>query len=476
MNEVHPLLINGRWVPGEGGTVEVRNPYNDALVGRVSLATKEQAYQAIEGAAAAFRRYRSVSARERARWLAKTSELIAARLDEFARLIAQEVAKPLKTARVEVTRATMTFQIGAEEATRLGGEVIPMDAVVGSEGRVGYAFRQPVGPVLAITPFNFPLNLVAHKVSPALAAGNPVVIRPTTAAPLTAFALAEVLLEAGVPPEMVSVLPSSTDVAEMMVTHPLVRVVSFTGSVPVGKRIQQLAGLKKVILELGSTSPNIVTPSADLQAAAEACARGGYSHAGQSCISVQRLYVHRSVEGPFLSYFVPAVEALKVGDPLDEDTDVGPMISVSAAQRTEEWIQEAVAQGARILTGGSREGAFLKPTVLTDVLPEMKVVCEEVFAPLVAVRSYEDFEAMLEEVNSTKYGLNAAIFTHDLREAFRAVEALEFGSVIVNDASSYRADHMPYGGVKESGLGREGVRYALEEMTEIKMAVFNWRA
>ena len=471
----HPLLLNGASVPGEAGEIAVINPYSGAPVGVVSLASVEQAGQAVRGALAAFRRYKSVPVWQRSLWLAKASDLIAERSEEFARIIAQEVAKPLRTARGEVSRAVTTFRIAAEEVYHLDGEVIPMDAAPGSEGRVGYYFRQPVGPVLAITPFNFPLNLVAHKVAPALAAGNPFILRPTSAAPFTAYLLGEVLLAAGFPPEVVSILPSSTAVAEYLVMHEDIPVVSFTGSVGVGKRIRAIAGLKRVTLELGSNSPNIVAPSADLDAAAAAIVRGGFSHAGQSCVSAQRVYLHRRIESAFLERFLPAVKALKVGDPLEEETDVGPLIDVKAAERIEDWLNEARQHGAKVLTGGSREGAFLWPTVLSDVRPEMKVVCEEVFAPLLSLIPYDDFDALIAEVNESKYGLNAAIFTNDIGEAFKAIRELQVGAVIVNDSSAYRADHMPYGGVKESGLGREGVRYAMEEMTEIKFAAFNLR-
>jgi acyl-CoA reductase-like NAD-dependent aldehyde dehydrogenase len=314
---------------------------------------------------------------------------------------------------------------------------------------------------------------VAHKVAPALAAGNTVVLRPTSEAPLIALLLAEVIQAAGAAPGVLNVVPCSTEAADVLLTHERVAMVSFTGSGAVGQHIRQRAGMKRVTLELGSNAANIVAPSADLDAAAVAISRGGFAFAGQSCISAQRIYVHDSIMDAFLDKLIPAVKALKVGDPLAEGVEVGPMISRSAAERAEAWIEEAVRQGANLLAGGRRDGAYLHPTVLTNVTHEMKVVCEEVFAPLVAVQGYHDFKELIEEVNLSHLGLNHAIFTRDLIEALYAIEELEVGGVIVNDVSSYRADHMPYGGVKDSGNGREGLRYAMQEMTEIKFAVLN---
>ncbi|HKB49492.1 MAG TPA: aldehyde dehydrogenase family protein, partial [Ktedonobacterales bacterium] len=347
----------------------------------------------------------------------------------------------------------------------------------GSEGRFGLSLRQPIGVVAAITPFNFPLNLVAHKVAPALAAGCTVVLRPTSEAPLIALLLGEVIAaaaaEVGAAPAILNVVPCATDVADLLLTSDNVAMISFTGSSAVGQHIRARAGMKRVALELGSNAANIVTPSADLGAAASALARGGFVFAGQSCISAQRIYVHESVAGVFTERLVAAANALKVGDPLAEGTDVGPMISPAAAERADRWIREAVSQGARLATGGTRDGSYLAPTVLTDVTREMLVVCEEIFAPVVAVQTYGDFPTVIEEVNRSRLGLNHGLFTNDLAEAVYAIEELEVGGVIVNDASTYRADHMPYGGVKDSGNAREGVRYAIQEMTELKFAVLN---
>ncbi|MBI4498648.1 MAG: aldehyde dehydrogenase family protein [Chloroflexi bacterium] len=467
------LLLNGAWTAGEGGPLEDRSPATGELVALVSRAARGQVEAAIDGARAAFRAYRTVPAYRRGEMLHHVSRRIAEREEEFARLIALEVGKPIKTARVEVNRAVFTFRLAAEEAPRITGQTIPMDVVAGGEGRKGLSFRQPVGVVGAITPFNFPLNLVAHKVAPALAAGCTVVLKPASQCPLTALLLGEVLLEAGFRDGVVSVLPAANADAGPLITSPKVAVVSFTGSVPVGKYLRDRAGLKRVVLELGSNSANIVTPSADLEHAAATCVTGGFSFAGQSCISVQRIYVQRSVLGAFLDTLLPKVAALKVGDPLDEATDVGPMVEEDAAARAEAWVNEARAGGAQVLVGGTRQGALFAPTVLTDVRPEMRVVCEEVFAPIVDVIPYDRFDEAVAMVNDSRFGLNAAVFTNDLRETFRAIDELEVGQVIINDASAYRADHMPYGGVKEGGLGREGVHYAIEHYTEIKFASIN---
>ena len=473
MAEPTRLLINGQWVPAQGGTRTKTSQRDGRELASVGQASVGQVESAIEAAHGAFKTYRKVAAFSRYELLAGVSRGIGDRKDEFVRLLAEEVGKPKAAALIEIGRAQTTFLIAAEEAKRIYGEVIPLDLLRGSEERIGIALRQPIGVVAAITPFNFPLNLVAHKVAPALAAGNTVVLRPTSEAPLIALLLAEVIQAAGAAPGVLNYVPCSTEVADRLLTHPHVSMVSFTGSGPVGEHIKQRAGMKRVTLELGSNAANIVTGSADLDAAAGAIARGGFTFAGQSCISAQRIYVHRSVIDRFLDKLIVAVRALKVGDPLEDGVDVGPMISRSAAERAENWISEAVRQGANILVGGTRDGAYVAPTVLTNVTPEMKVVCEEVFAPLVVVQDYDDFATMIAQVNQSRLGLNHGIFTRDLIEALYAIEELEVGSVIVNDVSAYRADHMPYGGVKDSGTGREGLRYAIQEMTEIKFAAIN---
>jgi acyl-CoA reductase-like NAD-dependent aldehyde dehydrogenase len=406
--------------------------------------------------------------------LLSAGRLIAERAEEIARTIAQENGKPIRSARAEVGRAVVTFRLAAMAADRINGETIPMDAVPGSEGCVGFFIRQPIGVVFAITPFNFPLNLAVHKVAPALAAGNTVVLKPSSQTPLTACLLGEILMEAGFPEGTVNVVACLGETAEALVASPEIAMVSFTGSAAAGKLIQSKAGLKRVTLELGSNSGNVVSLNADLEQAATSCVVGGYTYAGQVCISVQRIYVQQSVMDAFLGLFLPKVTALRVGDPLDESTDVGPLISDEAAMRVAAWLDEAKAGGAVVLAGGTVSGRMMIPTVLSDVRRDMKVVCEEVFAPLVTVMPYQRFEEAVALVNDSRYGLNAGVFTQDLGEALTAVNDLEVGSVIINDSSAYRADHMPYGGVKDSGLGREGVRFAVEEMTEIKSAVFRF--
>jgi len=465
------LLIDGRWVDG-GPPVEVRNKYSGEVIGTLPAARREDVDAAVAAAARAAAVMAEMPAHRRSEILSRTAALIRERRDEFARTIAAEAGKALKYARAEVDRGIMTFTIAAEEARRLHGETVPLDAVPAGEGYFGFWIRRPVGVVAAISPFNFPLNLVAHKVAPALAAGNTVVLKPATATPLTAVNLCRVLAEAGLPGGAINLIvgPGST-VGEWLVTHPQVAKVTFTGSPAVGERIMSIAGIKKVTLELGNTSPVIIAPDADLDFVAKRCAVGAYYNSGQVCISVQRIYSERKVYEPFTERFVLASQAMVVGDPLDERVDVGPMIDVREAERIEGWVQEAMAGGARVLTGGKRDGAVYWPTVLSEVKPEMKVVAQEAFAPVASVIATDDFEDALRQADATEYGLQAAVFTRDISRVFQAVRRLNFGGVIINDTPVFRADHMPYGGMRRSGIGREGVRYAMEEMTNIQMVV-----
>lgn len=468
------LLIDGDWVAGEGGMRTKYSVRDGRELAQIGLASREQVESAIEAAHKAFRTtYRKWSSYQRYELLMAISQRIGAHKEEFVRLMAEEVGKPRVAAEAEVSRAQTTFQIAAEEAKRQYGEIVPMDVLRGSEERIGLSIRQPIGVVAAITPFNYPLNLVAHKLAPALAVGNTVVLRPTTEAPLTALLLVDIIQQAGAPAGVMNITPCSTDVADTLLTHKRVAMISFTGSGLVGAHIRARAGMKRVALELGSNAANIITPTAALDAAAAAIVRGGFQFAGQSCISAQRIYVHTSVYEQFAQRLVGAVGALRVGDPLEEGVEIGPMISESAAERAETWITDAVQAGAKVLVGGSRRAAYLQPTVLAEVTPQMQVVCEEVFAPIVALLPYTDFATMIDEINTSHLGLNHGVFTHDLSEALYAIQELEVGGVIVNDVSTYRADHMPYGGVKDSGVGREGLRYAMEEMTELKFAVIN---
>ncbi|MDQ7850342.1 MAG: aldehyde dehydrogenase family protein [Armatimonadota bacterium] len=465
------LFIDGRWVEG-GPPVEVRNKYSGEVIGALPTARREDVEAAVEAAARAAPLAAEMPAHRRADILARAAALIRERREEFARTIAAEAGKALKFARVEVDRAITTFTIASEEARRLHGETVPLDAVPAGEGYFGFWVRRPVGVVAAISPFNFPLNLVAHKVAPALAAGNTVVLKPATWTPLTAVKLCQVLAEAGLPAGAINLVvgPGGT-VGEWLVTHPQVAKVTFTGSPAVGERIVSIAGIKKVTLELGNTSPVIVAPDADLEFVARRCAVGAYYNSGQVCISVQRIYSERQVYEPFTERFVQASEAMVVGDPLDERVDVGPMIDAREAERIEGWVREAMAGGARVLTGGRRDGAVYWPTVLTDVRPEMKVVAQEAFAPVASVIAIDDFAEALRQADATEYGLQAAVFTRDISRVFQAVRRLNFGGVIINDTPVFRADHMPYGGNRRSGIGREGVRYAMEEMTNIQMVV-----
>ena len=467
----HKLFIDGQWVGG-GPSVEVTNKYTGAVIGALPTARREEVDAALAAAERAAKVMADLPAHRRSEILARTSALIREHGEEIARLIAAEAGKALKYARAEVDRGATTFQIAAEEARRLHGETVPLDGVPAGEGYFGFYVRRPVGVIAAISPFNFPLNLVAHKVAPALAAGNSLVLKPASTTPLTAVRLCEILEEAGLPPGALNLVvgPGGT-VGEWLVSDARVAKVTFTGSPPVGRRITQLAGIKKLTLELGNTSPVIIAPDADLAYAARRSAVGAYYNSGQVCISVQRIYTQRPVYEPFTEAFVKASEAMVVGDPLDERVDVGPMIDVREAERIEGWVHEAQAGGAQVLTGGRRDRAVYWPTVLADVQPEMKVVAEETFAPVASVIACDDFEEALRLADETEYGLQVGVFTRDLGRVLRAIRRLNFGGVIINDTPVFRTDNMPYGGNRQSGLGREGVRFAMEDMTNIQMVV-----
>jgi glyceraldehyde-3-phosphate dehydrogenase (NADP+) len=389
--------------------------------------------------------------------------------------MALEAGKPLKTARAEVDRAVFTFKVAAEETKRIHGEIFSLDWLPGNDGREAQVRRVPLGPIVGISPFNFPLNLVCHKVAPALAAGNPIVLRPASQTPVSALKLGEIVLEAGWPEGGFAVVPSKTSDAAPLVDDDRIRLLTFTGSPAVGWALKARAGRKRITLELGGNAGVIVHSDGDTAYAAERVAWGGFSYAGQSCISVQRVYVHASVYDTFLGQLLPRVRALRVGNPLEEATDVGPVIDAGAAERVETWVNEARQAGAEVLTGGKREGNLWHPTVLANVAPEMKVSCQEVFAPLVAVFRYDDVHQAIKAVDAGDFGLQAGLFTHDERIIQEAFDEIDVGGLMVNDVSTFRIDHMPYGGVKESGFGREGLRYAIEEMTEMKLLTFNRR-
>lgn len=465
----YKLFIDGRWVEG-GPLMGVTNKYTGEVIGTLPTARREDVDAAIAAAQRAAPVMADMPAHKRADILARAAALIRERKEDFARTIAAEAGKALKYARIEVDRGITTFTIAAEEARRIHGETVPLDAVPAGEGYFGFYVRRPVGVIAAISPFNFPLNLVAHKVAPAIAAGNSLVLKPASATPLTAVKLCQVLAEAGLPPGALNLVvgPGGT-VGEWLVSDPRVAKVTFTGSPAVGRRITEIAGIKKITLELGNTSPVVVAPDVDLDFVAQRCAVGAYYNSGQVCISVQRIYSQRAIYEPFTERFVKASEAMVVGDPLDERVDVGPMIDVREAERIEGWVKEAQAGGAKVLTGGRREGAVYWPTVLTEVQPDMKVVAQEAFAPVASVIACDDFEEALRQADATEYGLQVSVFTRDINRVFQAIKRLNFGGVIINDTPAFRADHMPYGGNRQSGLGREGVRYAIEEMTNIQM-------
>jgi acyl-CoA reductase-like NAD-dependent aldehyde dehydrogenase len=463
-------LIDGRWLE-EGQPFDVRSPFDGALVGTAYCVSASHLETAILAAQRAFDVTRRIPAHERQRILRAVADSIAQRRGDFAAMMALEAGKPLKAARVEVERAILTFTVAAEEAARIGGEWIPLDRAPAGAGRAGIVRRFPIGPVAAITPFNFPLNLVAHKVAPAIAAGCTMVQKPSPRTPLCSFMLAQLVEQAGWPSGALNVLSLSNEDAQRMATDERFKLLTFTGSANVGWDLKTKAGKKRVTLELGGNAACIVHSDAPLDHAAERIVAGGFSYAGQSCISAQRIFVQRSVEKSFTEKVLSRVAALKMGDPLDASTDVGPMINDEAAKRVSQWVDEAVASGARLLAGGKGTGAFYEPTVLTHTRPEMKVNYEEVFGPVIVIEPYDDFADAIRRANDSRYGLQAGVFTEDTRLLFTAFEDLEVGGVISNDSSSFRIDHMPYGGVKDSGFGREGLRYAIEDMTEPRLLV-----
>lgn len=467
-------LVAGTWLK-TGAAVGVRSPYDGALAAVVHRAGPREIEDAIARATASFDTTRRMASWKRADVLEKASAAIAARGEDLARTLALEAGKPLKAARLEVARAAFTFKVAAEEAKRIYGEVVPLDWLPGTEGREGVVRRVPLGPVAGITPFNFPLNLVAHKVAPALAAGDPIIIRPASQTPVSALKLAEIVLEAGWPPDALSVVPSSTADAVPLVEDERLKLLTFTGSPAVGWDLKRRAGRKRVTLELGGNAAVIVHEDADFEYAVERVAWGGFAYSGQSCISVQRVYVHDRLYDRFADALVARVRALKVGDPLDEATDIGPLIDGTAAERVEAWVAEARAAGARVLTGGSRRGTLWEPTVLDTLQPTLRVSCQEVFAPLVGLYRFTDVHEAIAAANASEYGLQAGIFTHDTRVIQAAIDGIDVGGLIVNDVPTFRVDHMPYGGVKLSGFGREGLRYAIEEMTEMKLVAFHHR-
>ncbi|HEY7937069.1 MAG TPA: aldehyde dehydrogenase family protein [Candidatus Limnocylindrales bacterium] len=467
----HPILLAGRWVDSPD-VLTVSNPADASNpAGSTYHATPEQYETAVNAAVAAFEQTRHLPAYERGAILRSISAGIKARREELGRLIALEAGKPIRDALVEVDRASLTFRLGAEEAERLVGEVIPLDLMASSRGRLGITRRFPIGPVAAISPFNFPLNLAAHKLAPAIAAGCSIVLKPPSKDPLTMLTVGEIIAEAGLPEGAVSILPMSRELGDRMVADERFKLLTFTGSPSVGWRMKERAGKKKVVLELGGNAGVIVDKSADLDWAIKRCLVGAFSYAGQVCISVQRMFIHADIWDEFMKRFVAGAASLKLGDPLDPQTDLGPMVDPAAAARTQRWVDEAVELGGVLLLGGHAQGTAFPPTILTDTPVTAAVCSNEAFAPLVVAFPFRDFGDAIRQVNDSSFGLQTGVFTNDLANSWAAFNSLEVGGVIVNDVPTYRIDHMPYGGVKDSGLGREGLRWAIEDMTEIRIMV-----
>lgn len=467
------MLLNGEWVDREE-RLEVRNPQDNSLVDTVPQASAQDMKAALDAAERGAKQARQMPAHQRMAILQKTADTLAEQHEEFATTIAREGIKTIREARKEVTRCIDTIRISAEETRRLNGETIPFDQMPGSENRMGYFVREPIGIVGAITPFNDPLNLVAHKVGPALAAGNAIIVKPDSKTPLSALKLGRAIHNAGLPPGVLQVIPGpGRKIGDVLITDPRVRMISFTGGLSVGESIARKAGLKKIGMELGSNSPVIVMPDANLDLAVEANVSGAFWAAGQNCLHVQRLLLHNNIYDEFAPRFVAAAKAYTVGDKLDEATDMGPLINETEAIRVENMVNEALEQGATLLTGGERSGSFYAPTVLANLPNTCTLAREEVYGPVTILYRFDTLDEAVERANDVDYGLQAGIFTRDLNTAFEAANRLHCGGVMVNDSTDYRIDAMPFGGVKGSGLGREGVRFTLEEMTEPKLVCFN---
>jgi acyl-CoA reductase-like NAD-dependent aldehyde dehydrogenase len=463
------LLIDGERIE-TGEWIDVRSPFDGHVVGRVAKGGAVESQRAVDAAARAMQE--PMPAHERAAILDRVAAQLEERAEEAAKTISAEAGKPLKAARVEAARAASTYTMAAVEARKLAGDVVPMDASPAGVGKLAVTIRKPIGVIGAISPFNFPLNLVAHKIAPALAAGCAVVLKPASQTPLSALFLAELETAAGLPAGWLNVVcGAASEIGDVLVEDERVKLITFTGSAPVGWRIRERAARKRVNLELGNATPVIVAADADVEDAATRLAANAFSFAGQSCISVQRIYVERSAFDAFVEHFLPRVEALHVGDPADDETDVGPLISESDRSRVLEWIEEAKALGAEVLTGGALDGDLLRPTVLAGAPPDAKVSCEEVFGPVCTVTAFDTMNEAIALANGTRFGLQAGVFTRDLKQALRAAQELEFGGVTLNEAPTYRADQMPYGGVKDSGNTREGPAWAVREMTEEQLVV-----
>ncbi len=467
-----PIFINGDFCK-TNDVLEIRSPYDNHPVGRTYRANSEEIEAAIEASVNAFDETKKMPIYERVEKLAAIIDDIRTNKEEFAHIICEEAGKAISTSRGEAERAVMTFTDALEECKRIRGEHLPLDYDPSAQNRWAMIRRFPIGPIFGISPFNFPLNLVCHKVAPALASGNTMILKPASQTPLTALRLAQSVSKAGWPNGSFNVLPMDSKNAHLLLEDNRIQMVTFTGSPAVGWALKNHAGRKRVTLELGGNAGVIIHHDADIEYAASRCATGGYVQSGQNCISVQRVYAHKDIYKSFMDAFIEKVEALKTGDPAEEETFVGPMIHSAEVKRVNEWLKEATDGGATIVTGGTSEGNMIMPTVLTDVDPKQKISCQEVFAPVVVVYEYTDIEEALGQINDSEYGLQAGLFTKDAGIIFKAYEDLEVGGVIVGDVPTFRVDHMPYGGTKLSGMGREGVRFAIEEMTEMKLLVMN---
>ncbi|WP_240376694.1 aldehyde dehydrogenase family protein [Bacillus piscicola] len=450
--------------------IEVQNPFHDEVVAELALATRVDVDEAVRNSFDTFHgTMKGMPAYRRAAILRKAADLLEERMEDFAQTITVEAGKPITFSRAEVERSVQVIRFASELAKNITGEVIPMDAAIGGENRIGMIKRQPLGVVAAITPFNFPLNLSLHKIAPALAAGNTIVFKPAEKTPVSAYKLVQLFHDAGLPEGVLNLLiGTGKETGEPLTTHDKVHKITFTGSLPVGREIRKSADFKKVTLELGSNSPNIIFEDANINEAVDALVKGAFSFSGQVCISAQRIYVQKEIYDQFLQQFIQETEQLSVGDPKETSTDIGPMITEEEAKRAKLWIDDAVEKGAVIQTGGDRDGTILKPTIMTDVDRNMKVIAKEVFAPIVSVIPFDTEDEVVGYANDSIYGLQAGVFTQDIDRALRVADQLETGGVWINEVSTYRQDNHPYGGVKQSGLGREGVKYAIDEMTEMK--------
>ena len=465
-------LIGGEW-RGSDDVMEVRFPYDGSLVDAVSMASAADMDDAMDAAVKGFEITRALPSHKRSEILQKMARLLQERFDEVVDAMIMEGGKNRKTALGETARALETLKVSSEEARRIGGEVFSIDWTAAGENRQGFTRRAPIGTVLGITPFNYPVNLACHKIGPAIAVGNPIILKPAEKTPLSSVILAEIVLEAGYPPQAFSMLNAWGPDTEMMVTDPRVAMISFTGGGSVGWMLKSKAGQKKVALELGGNAGVIVHNDADLALAAGQAAAGGFANAGQNCISVQRLLIQRDVFEAFTDLFVDEVKALKVGDPRAADVDIGPMISLNDAERAEAWVNEAQKAGASVLYGDARDGVMFPPTVLTETAADMRVNCEEVFAPVVTVSPYDKWDDAVATINDSPYGLQAGVFSNNVKRIMDAWQRIDVGGLHINSASTFRVDHMPYGGVKASGSGREGIKYAIEDMTELRLMTLN---